>query len=161
MTVTRRIQQVHERIKKMKCGCWQKISVIVLAVATYQGCSCSTMPQLMKQDVESVVFERHQDNGLQLEAKWADLSQDEQTLLSHWMLNSPLEGQVSLVTYVPVVVVRAKRFNLNFTGDIVVCNYEVKPGKWRQITRIINPEDEQVRQCIMRVTTRKEKPEGR
>ena len=141
--------------------CWQKMFVIVLAVATYQGCSCSTMPQLTKQDVESVVFERHQDNGLQLEAKWADLSQDEQTLLSHWMLNSPLEGQVSLVTYVPVVVVRAKRFNLNFTGDIVVCNYEVKPGKWRQITRKINPEDEQVRQCIMRVTTRKEKPEGR
>jgi len=147
----------------MKRGCWQKMFVIVLAVATYQGCSCSTMPQLTKQDVESVVFERHQDNGLQLEAKWADLSQDEQTLLSHWMLNSPLEGQVSLVTYVPVVVVRAKRFNLNFTGDIVVwvCNYEVKPGKWRQITRKINPEDEQVRQCIMRVTTRKEKPEGR
>ena len=98
----------------MNSRCWQKISVIVLAVATFQGCSCSTMPQLMKQDVESVVFECHQDNGLQLEAKWADLSQDEQTLLSHWMLNSPLEGRGSLVTYVPVIVVRAKKFNFNF-----------------------------------------------
>lgn len=76
----------------MKCGCWQKMSVIVLAAATCQGCSCSTMPQLMKQDVESVVFEHHQDNGLQLEAKWADLSQDEQTVLYHWMSNSPLRG---------------------------------------------------------------------
>ena len=141
----------------MNSRCWQKISVIVLAVATFQGCSCSTMLQLMKQDVESVVFECHQDNGLQLEAKWADLSQDEQTLLSHWMLNSPLEGRGSLVTYVPVVVVRAKRFSLNFTGDLVVCNYEVKPGKWRQVTRKMTAEDEQVRQCILRVIEKKRK----
>ena len=141
----------------MNSRCWQKISVIVLAVATFQGCSCSTMPQLMKQDVESVVFECHQDNGLQLEAKWADLSQDEQTLLSHWMLNSPLEGRGSLVTYVPVVMVRAKRFSLNFTGDLVVCNYEVKPGKWRQVTRKMTAEDEQVRQCILRVIEKKRK----
>ena len=139
-------------------GAWPHLtSVIVLAVATFQGCSCSTMPQLMKQDVESVVFERHQDNGLQLEAKWADLSQDEQTLLSHWMLNSPLEGRGSLVTYVPVVVVRAKRFSLNFTGDLVVCNYEVKPGKWRQVTRKMTAEDEQAKQCILSVMAKKAK----
>ena len=144
----------------MNSRCWQKISVIVLAVATFQGCSCSTMPQLMKQDVESVVFERHQDNGLQSEAKWADLSQDEQSLISHWLLNSPLEGRVSLVTYVPVIVVRAKKFNFNFTGDLVVCNYEERPGDWKQVIRKINAEDEQARQCIMRVTTRNEKPEG-
>ena len=139
----------------MKCGCWQKIAV-VLAVATCLGCSCNTTPQLMKQDVESVVFERHQDNGLQSEAKWVDLSQDEQSLISHWLLNSPLEGRVSLVTYVPVIVVRAKKFNFNFTGDLVVCNYEERPGKWRQVIRKINAEDEQARQCIMRVTTRNE-----
>ena len=141
----------------MKCGCWQKISAIVLAVATYQGCSCRTMPQLMKQDVESVLFERHQDNGLQLEAKWADLSQDEQALLSHWMLNSSLEGRESLLTYVPVVVVRTKRFSLNFTGDLVVCNYEVKPGKWRQVTRKMTAEDEQAKQCILNVMAKKAK----
>ena len=139
----------------MSCMCWQKIAV-VLAVATCLGCSCNTTPKLMKQDVESVVFERHQDNGLQSEAKWADLSQDEQSLISHWLLNSPLEGRVSLVTYVPVIVVRAKKFNFNFTGDLVVCNYEERPGKWRQVIRKINAEDEQARQCIMRVTTRNE-----
>ena len=138
----------------MKCGCWQKIAV-VLAVATCLGCSCNTTPQLMKQDVESVVFQHHQDNGLQLEAKWADLSQDERALLSHWMLNSPLEGRGSLVTYVPVVVVRAKKFNLNFSGDLVVCNYEASPGKWRQVTRKMTAEDKQVRQCVLRVIEKK------
>lgn len=143
----------------MKCGCWQKVS-IVIALATCLGCSCSTTPQLMKQDVEGVVFERHQDNGLQSEAKWADLSQEEQSLISHWLLNSSLEGRVSLVTYVPVIVVRAKKFNFNLTGDLVVCNYEERPGRWRQVIRKINVEDEQARQCIMRVTTRNEKPEG-
>lgn len=107
--------------------------------------------------VESMVFERHNDNGLQSEAKWADLSQDEQTLLSQWMSNSPLEGRGSLVTYVPVVVVRAKKFNLNFTGNLVVCNYEARPGKWRQVTRKMTAEDEQVRQCILRVIEKKEK----
>lgn len=142
----------------MKCGCWQMMSVIVLATATYQGCSCGTMPQLMKQDVESVVFEHHQDNGLQLEAKWADLSQDEQTVLYHWMSNSPLEERVGgLVTYVPIVVVRAKRFSLNFTGDLVVCNYEVKPGKWRQVSRKMTAEDEQARKCILNVMAKKAK----
>lgn len=142
----------------MKCGCWQKMSVIVLAAATYLGCSCSTMPQLMKQDVESVVFEQHQDNGLQLEAKWADLSQDEQTVLYRWMSNSPLEGREGgLVTYVPIVVVRAKRFSLNFTGNLVVCNYEVKPGKWKQVTRKMTTEDEQARQCILNVIVKKVK----
>ena len=141
----------------MSFMCWQKIPVIVLAVAICQGCSCSTMSQSVKQDVESVVFERHQDNGLQSEAKWADLSHDEQSLLSHWMLNSSFEGRGALVTYVPVVVIRAKRFNLNSTGDLVVCNYEVKPGKWRQITRKMTADDEQVRQCILRVTEKKGK----
>lgn len=134
------------------------MSVIVLAAATYLGCSCSTMPQLMKQDVESVVFEQHQDNGLQLEAKWADLSQDEQTVLYRWMSNSPLEGREGgLVTYVPIVVVRAKRFSLNFTGNLVVCNYEVKPGKWKQVTRKMTTEDEQARQCILNVIVKKVK----
>ena len=52
-------QRTKERIEKMKCGCWQKIPV-VFAVATCLGCSCSTTPQLMKEDVESVVFECHQ-----------------------------------------------------------------------------------------------------
>lgn len=142
----------------MKCGCWQMMSVIVLATATYQGCSCGTMPQLMRQDVESVVFEHHQDNGLQLEAKWADLSQDEQTVLYHWMSNSPLEGRVGgLVTYVPIVVVRAKRFSLNFTGDLVVCNYEVKTGKWRQVSRKMTAKDEQARKCILNVMAKKAK----
>lgn len=134
------------------------MSVIVLAAATYLGCSCSTMPQLMKQDVESVVFEQHQDNGLRLEAKWADLSQDEQTVLYRWMSNSPLEGREGgLVTYVPIVVVRAKRFSLNFTGNLVVCNYEVKPGKWKQVTRKMTTEDEQARQCILNVIVKKVK----
>ena len=149
-------QGTKERIEKMKCGCWQKIAV-VLAVATCQGCSCNTTPQLMKQDVESVVFQHHQDNGSQTEAKWADLSQDEQTLLSHWMLNSSLEGRGSLVTYVPVVVVRAKRFSINFTGDLEVCNDKVKPDKCRQVTRKMTTEDEQVRQCILRVIAKKGK----
>ena len=144
----------------MRFGSWLKLPIIAFAVAICLGCSCSTTPQLMKQDVESVVFERHQDNGLQSEAKWADLSQDEQSLISHWLLNSPLEGRVSLVTYVPVIVVRAKKFNFNFTGDLVVCNYEERPGDWKQVIRKINAEDEQARQCIMRVTTRNEKPEG-
>ena len=140
----------------MKCGCWQIISV-VLAVATCLGCSCNTTPQLMKQDVQNVVFEHHQDNGLQSEAKWADLSQDDQALLSHWMLHSPLEGRGTLVTYVPVIVVRASKCNLNFTGDLVVCNYEVRPGKWRQVSRKMTTEDEQVRQCILRVIEKKGK----
>lgn len=141
----------------MNCGCWQKLLAIFFAVTICQGYSCSTRPQLMKQDVESVVFERHQDNGLQLDAKWADLSQDEQTLLSHWMSNSPLEGRGSLVTYVPVVVVRAKKFNFNFSGDLVVCNYEASPGKWRQVTRKMTEEDELVRQCILKVMEKKGK----
>ena len=67
----------------------------------------------MKQDVEGVVFECHQENGLQSDAKWSDLSQDEQSVLSQWMMNSPLEGRGTLVTYVPMVVIRAKRFNFN------------------------------------------------
>lgn len=140
----------------MKCGCWHKISII-FAVVTCLGCSCSTTPQLMKQDVESAVFEHHQDNGSQTEAKWADLSQDDQTLLSHWMLHSPLEGRGTLVTYVPVIVVRASKFNLNFTGDLVVCNYEVRPGKWRQVSRKMTTEDAQVKQCILRVIEKKGK----
>ena len=140
----------------MSCMCWQKIAV-VLAVATCLGCSCNTTPKLMKQDVESAVFEHHQNNGSQTEAKWADLSQDDQTLLSHWMLHSPLEGQGTLVTYVPVIVVRASKFNLNFTGDLVVCNYEVRPGKWRQVSRKKTTEDEQVRQRILRVIEKKRK----
>ena len=97
----------------MRFGSWLKLPIVAFAVAICLGCSCSTTPQLMKQDVESVVFERHQDNGLQSEAKWADLSQDDQALLSHWMLHSPLEGRGTLVTYVPMVVIRAKRFNFN------------------------------------------------
>ena len=101
----------------MRFGSWLKLPIIAFAVAICLGCSCSTTPPLMKQDV----FERHQDNGLQSEAKWADLSQDDQALLSHWMLHSPLEGRGTLVTYVPVIVVRASKFNLNFTGDLVVC----------------------------------------
>ena len=120
-----------------------------------QGCSCRTTTQLTKQDVESVVFERHQDNGLCSEAKWTDLSQEEQALLSNWMFNSSLEGKRSIVTYVPVIVVRAKKFNLNFTGDLVVCNYEVRPGKWRQVSRKMTAEDEQVRQCVLRVMEKK------
>ena len=105
-----------------------------------------------------MVFEHHQDNGLQSEAKWADLSQDDQALQSHWMLHSPLEGRGTLVTYVPVIVVRASKFNLNFTGDLVVCNYEVRPGKWRQVSRKMTMEDEQVRQCILRVIEKKGNP---
>ena len=140
----------------MKCGCWQKIS-IVLTVATCLGCSCGTTPQLMKQDVESVVFEYHQENGLQSNVKWADLSQDDQAVLSHWMLNSPLEGRGTIVTYVPIIVVRAKKFNLNFTGDLVVCNYEIKSGKWRQVSRKMTAEDEQAKQCILRVIEEKGK----
>lgn len=111
----------------------------------------------MKEDVESVVFECHQDNGSQSEAKWVDLSQDEQSVLSQWMMNSPLEGQRTLATYVPVIVIRAKKFNLNFTGDLVVCNYEVSPGKWRQVSRKMTSEDEQVRQCMLRVMGKKGK----
>ena len=139
----------------MKCGCWQKI-LVFFAVVTCLGCSCSTTPQLMKQDVESVVFECHQENGLQLDAKWSDLSQYEQSVLSQWMTKSPLEGRGTLVTYMPVIVIRAKKFNVNFTGDLVVCNYEVKPGKWRQVSRTMTTEDEQVRQCVLRVTEKKE-----
>ena len=140
----------------MKNRYWQKI-LVVFAAITCLGCSCSTTPQLMKQDVESAVFEHHQDNGSQTEAKWADLSQDDQTLLSHWMLHSPLEGRGTFVTYVPVIVVRASKFNLNFTGNLVVCNYEVRPGKWRQVSRKKTTEDEQVRQCILRVIEKKGK----
>ena len=92
----------------MSCMCWQKIAV-VLAVATCLGCSCNTTPKLMKQDVESVVFQHHQDNGSQTEAKWADLSQDDQALLSHWMLHSPLEGRGTLVTYVPSTAIQLRR----------------------------------------------------
>lgn len=111
----------------------------------------------MKQDVESVVFEWHQENGLQSDAKWADLSQDEQSVLSQWMTKSPLEGRGTLVTYMPEIVIRAKKFNLNFTGDLVVCNHEVRPGKWRQFSRKMTTEDEQVRQCILRVIEKKGK----
>lgn len=111
----------------------------------------------MKQDVESVVFEYHQENGLQSNVKWADLSQDDQAVLSHWMLNSPLEGRGTIVTYVPIIVVRAKKFNLNFTGDLVVCNYEIKSGKWRQVSRKMTAEDEQAKQCILRVIEEKGK----
>ena len=143
----------------MKCGCWQKISIIFTVVSCL-GCSCSTTPQLMKQDVESAVFEHHQDNGSQREAKWADLSQDEQYVLSQWMTRSPLEGRGTLVTYMPVIVIRAKKFNLNFTGDFVVCNYEVRSGKWRQVLRKLTTEDEQVRQCILRVIEKKDMENG-
>lgn len=114
----------------------------------------------MKQDVESAVFEHHQDNGSQREAKWADLSQDEQYVLSQWMTRSPLEGRGTLVTYMPVIVIRAKKFNLNFTGDFVVCNYEVRSGKWRQVLRKLTTEDEQVRQCILRVIEKKDMENG-
>ena len=81
----------------MKNRYWQKI-LVVFAAITCLGCSYSTTPQLMKQDVKSVVFEWHQENGLQSDAKWADLSQDEQSVLSQWMTKSPLEGRGTLVT---------------------------------------------------------------
>ena len=33
----------------------------------------------------------------------------------------------------------------------------MKPGKWRQVTRKMTAEDEQVRQCILRVIEKKRK----
>ena len=47
-------QGTKERIEKMKCGCWQKIAV-VLAVATCQGCSCNTTPQWAREGLTPLV----------------------------------------------------------------------------------------------------------
>ena len=132
------------RTIKMKLGC------LILFIAALCGCSCGTAPQFVRRDLEEASFEYHQKDGIQREVQWKDVAQQDQEQILKWLADSPMNGRRCFTTYVPVVVVRAKKFNVNFTGNLAVCNYESDSGGWRQTSRTMSDADEKVRECIMR-----------
>lgn len=127
-----------------------KVMFVAVIVALICGCSCQTAPQFVKRDLEGAMFEYHQKDGVLREVRWNDIDQQGKMQLLKWLADSPMNGRISLATYVPIVVIRAKRFNVNFTGDIAVCNYESDSGGWKQSSRTMSNADEKVRECIIR-----------
>ena len=108
------------------------------------GCSFDVSPKLSTQDLVSVVVERYQDDGQQVDIPWERIPPSVQGLLCQWISASPLDGRMDFATYAPKIVLRAKRFNVNFTGDRAVCNFEEKSGRWVQCSRVMNGLDREI-----------------
>lgn len=111
--------------------------------------SCGSPPRFEKDALENAMFECHQRNGIQRGVEWSNLSSQDQNVLLRWFSQNPVHGRLCLNTYAPDVVVKTSKFNVNFTGGLVICNYETHSGHWRQLSRKMKDDDKEV---VKRIT---------
>jgi len=65
--------------------------------------------------------------------------------IAAWLLAHTSDWRPTLVTYVPSRRIHGAGFNLNFTGKLVVLNYDADPdgkGRWRQVSRAVRDDQE-------------------
>jgi len=123
---------------------------LIVGALSY-GCSCSSFPTIAEKDMADAILECHQENGSQHNVRWSDIPQRDKDLLLRWIANSPMSWNMCFTTYVPILVIRTKKFNINFVGDLVVCNYETDSGVWKQVSRKMDADDKNARKSIIRI----------
>ena len=133
----------------MRVGC---LAVVVTILC---GCSCNTMPQFSRSDLENATFECYLNGECERSMKWSGLPRHCREVLLKWTEVAPANAHSSLSTYAPVVVIRSKKMNVNFTMGLVVSNCEDANGKWKQVVRNMNEQDEEVRDNIINAKQKK------
>ena len=81
--------------------------------------------------------------------KWNNFSTKEQSIILEWVKYPTDRLKISINTYAPNIIIRGEKYNVNFTGDLVVYNYKVNSGKWLQGVRKRNTNDLKVINCIL------------
>jgi hypothetical protein len=81
--------------------------------------------------------------------KWNNFSTEEQSIILEWVKYPTDRLKISINTYAPNIIIKGEKYNVNFTGDLVVYNYKVNSGKWLQGVRKRNTNDLKVMNCIL------------
>lgn len=113
------------------------------------GCQSLEHPKITTVDLEKSEFFVLDVNYSEQIIKWNIFSTEEQSIILEWVKYPTDRLKISINTYAPNIIIKGEKYNVNFTGDLVVYNYKVNSGKWLQGVRKRNTNDLKVMNCIL------------
>ena len=113
------------------------------------GCQSLEHPKITTVDLEKSEFFVLDVNYSEQIIKWNNFSTEEQSIILEWVKYPTDRLKISINTYAPNIIIKGEKYNVNFTGDLVVYNYKVNSGKWLQGVRKRNTNDLKVINCIL------------
>lgn len=113
------------------------------------GCQSLEHPKITTVDLEKSEFFVLDVNYSEQIIKWNNFSTEEQSIILEWVKYPTDRLKISINTYAPNIIIKGEKYNVNFTGDLVVYNYKVNSGKWLQGVRKRNTNDLKVMNCIL------------
>jgi hypothetical protein len=113
------------------------------------GCQSLEHPKITTVDLVKSEFIVLDVNYSEQIIKWNNFSTEEQSIILEWVKYPTDRLKISIITYAPNIIIKGEKYNVNFTGDLVVYNYKVNSGKWLQGVRKRNTNDLKVMNCIL------------
>lgn len=113
------------------------------------GCQSLEHPKITTVDLVKSEFIVLDVNYSEQIIKWNNFSTEEQSIILEWVKYPTDRLKISINTYAPNIIIKGEKYNVNFTGDLVVYNYKVNSGKWLQGVRKRNTDDLKVINCIL------------
>ena len=113
------------------------------------GCQSLEHLKITRVDLEKSEFIVLDVNYSEPIIKWNNFSTEEQSIILEWVKYPTDRLKISINTYAPNIIIKGEKYNVNFTGDLVVYNYKVNSGKWLQGVRKRNTNDLKVINCIL------------
>jgi hypothetical protein len=120
---------------------WRFLRLTIIAMALWMaGCSSANRAvEVCKLDSANQIVE-YENGRLVVERSIVDGS-DQQRNIDSWLRSHADGWRADFVNYVPVRMIRGKRFTLNFHPALCILNYQTSDGVWKQVSRLVPPAD--------------------
>jgi hypothetical protein len=112
---------------------------ILILLTVLAACKIDSKQLLDSQ--ETLTIETHELNGISKGNKEIRKGEETYSRLKKWLEENEKGWEPSLVTFVPSIVVRGKKFNLNFHSRRAILNFQSQDGQWHQYVKGITEAD--------------------
>ena len=103
--------------------------------------ACKIDSKWLLESQETLTIEIHELNGKNKGKKEIRKGEEAYSQLKRWMEENEKGWEPSLVTFVPAIEIRGKKFFLNFHPRRAILNFQSPDGQWHQYVKEIAEAD--------------------
>lgn len=103
--------------------------------------ACKIDAKLLLDSEETLTIETHQTNGISNKKREIRKGEETYSRFRKWLEENEKGWEPSLVTFVPSVEVRGKKFVINFHPQRAILNFQSPDGKYHQYVKDITEAD--------------------